>query len=132
VGKFLTRSALRQARGGPTVYVHGVFETVTILLSEAARVVHRRTESFAIRLLARTPAVLTRVFTLGGAAQELYPDVVDACEEEGGVPSRLLKTDAGDGRQEGTPWRMFAGSLSGRASRAGSRLMVSRARVRVG
>src|SRR5665648_748585 len=34
---------------------------------------------------------------------ELYPEVVDACEEEGGVPSRLLKTDAGDGRQEGTP-----------------------------
>ena len=67
-----------------------------------------------------------------GLFSELYPDVVDACEEEGGVPSRLLKTDAGDGRQEGTPWRMFAGSLSGRASRTGSRLMVSRARVRVG
>jgi hypothetical protein len=28
---------------------------------------------------------------------ELYPDVVDGPEEEGGVPSRLLKTDAGDG-----------------------------------
>ena len=67
-----------------------------------------------------------------GQACELYPDVVDACEEEGGVPSRLLKTEAGDGRQEGTPWRMFAGSLSGRPSRTGSRLMVSRARVRVG
>src|SRR4051794_25957795 len=36
------------------------------------------------------------------------------------VPSRLLKTEAGDGRQEGTPWWMFAGSLSGRATR-GSR-----------
>jgi hypothetical protein len=34
---------------------------------------------------------------------ELYPEVVDADEEEGGVPSRLIKTDAGDGRQEGTP-----------------------------
>jgi hypothetical protein len=63
---------------------------------------------------------------------ELYPDVVDACEEEGGVPSRLLKTDAGVGRQEGTPWRMFAGSLLGRMMRVGSRLMVWRARVRVG
>ncbi|MDQ3240109.1 MAG: hypothetical protein M3Q43_01700, partial [Actinomycetota bacterium] len=42
--------------------------------------------------------------------RELYPDVVDGLEDEGGVPSRLIKTDAGDGRQEGTPWRMFAGS----------------------
>jgi hypothetical protein len=79
-------------------------------------------------------SVGTDCLTIRGSTSllELYPDVVDACEEEGGVPSRLLKTDAGDGRQEGTPWRMFAGSLSGRASRAGSRLMVSRARVRVG
>src|SRR5215203_7419223 len=45
--------------------------------------------------------------------QELYPNVVDAPEEEGGVPSRLLKTEAGDGRQEGTPWKMFAGSPTG-------------------
>jgi hypothetical protein len=60
---------------------------------------------------------------------ELYPDVVDACEEEGGVPSRLLKTEAGVGRQEGTPWRMFAGSLLGRRSRARSRWMVSRGRA---
>jgi hypothetical protein len=35
-------------------------------------------------------------------SRELYPEVVDACEE-GGVPSRLLKTDAGEDRQEGTP-----------------------------
>ncbi len=33
----------------------------------------------------------------------VYPEVVDGREKEGGVPSRLLKTDAGDGRQEGTP-----------------------------
>ena len=56
--------------------------------------------------------------------QELYPEVVDACEEEGGVPSRLLKTEAGDGRQEGTPCQMFAGSPSGRTTRVGSRWMV--------
>jgi hypothetical protein len=30
---------------------------------------------------------------------------VDVREQEGGVPSRLLKTEAGDGRQEGTPLR---------------------------
>ncbi|HXA55145.1 MAG TPA: hypothetical protein VNV37_09775, partial [Solirubrobacteraceae bacterium] len=30
---------------------------------------------------------------------ELYPKVVDAREEVGGVPSRLMKTEAGDGRQ---------------------------------
>ena len=62
----------------------------------------------------------------------LYPEVVDACEEEGGVPSRLLKTDAGDGRQEGTPWRMFAGSPSGRTTRVASRSMISLVRARVG
>ena len=79
------------------------------------------------------PTVADRIAQTVVAAQlELYPDVVDACEEEGGVPSRLLKTDAGVGRQEGTPWRMFAGSLLGRASRVGARLMVWRARVRVG
>ena len=42
--------------------------------------------------------------------QELYPDVVDGCEEEGGVPSRLIKTDAGHAGEEGTPWMMFAES----------------------
>lgn len=42
--------------------------------------------------------------------REIYPDVVDGGEEVGGVPSRLLKTDAGTNRQEGTPWEMFAGS----------------------
>ena len=63
---------------------------------------------------------------------ELYPEVVDACEEEGGVPSRLTKTEAGDGRQEGTPCQMFAGSPSGRTTRVGSRSMISRGRERVG
>ncbi len=60
---------------------------------------------------------------------ELYPEVVDACEEEGGVPSRLIKTDAGDGRQEGTPCQMFAGSPSGRMIRVRSRSMISRVRA---
>jgi hypothetical protein len=36
---------------------------------------------------------------------------VDAREEQGGVPSRLIKTDAGVGRQEGTPCQMFAGPV---------------------
>ncbi len=63
---------------------------------------------------------------------ELYPEVVDACEEEGGVPSRLTKTEAGDGRQEGTPCQMFAGSPPGRTTRVGSRSMISRGRERVG
>ena len=63
---------------------------------------------------------------------ELYPEVVDACEEEGGVPSRLIKTEAGDGRQEGTPWQMFAGSPSGRTTRVASRSMISLGRARVG
>jgi len=93
------------------------------------------------------PEVSISQFRLAGAAGveiidlrpilgqvELYPEVVDACEEEGGVPSRLIKTDAGDGRQEGTPWMMFAGSPSGRATRrtarrSGSRWMTSRGRA---
>jgi hypothetical protein len=28
--------------------------------------------------------------------RELYPNVVDGREEEGGIPSRLIKIDAGD------------------------------------
>jgi hypothetical protein len=63
---------------------------------------------------------------------ELYPEVVDVRDEEGGVPSRLMKTEAGVGRQEGTPCQMFAGSPSGRRMRVGSRSMGSLARVRVG
>ncbi len=54
-------------------------------------------------------------------------------EEEGGVPSRLMKTEAGDGRQEGTPCQMFAGSPSGRTTKGSrSRSMSSLVRVRVG
>jgi hypothetical protein len=40
----------------------------------------------------------------------------------------LLKTEAGDGRQEGTPWRMFAGSASGRPTTR--RLVVRNGRAR--
>ena len=67
-----------------------------------------------------------------GVEQELYPEVVDACEEEGGVPSRLMKTDAGDDRQEGTPCQMFAGSPLGRTMRIRSRSMISLGRARGG
>jgi hypothetical protein len=64
---------------------------------------------------------------------ELYPEVVDAREEEGGVPSRLTKTDRRKAGKEGTPWQMFAGSLSGRAMmRLGSRWTTSRGRARGG
>jgi transcriptional regulator with XRE-family HTH domain len=68
----------------------------------------------------------------GAADLELYPEVVDGREEEGGVPSRLIKTDAGVGRQEGTPCQMFAGSPSGRTIRVGSRSTISLARARGG
>src|SRR3954468_15138681 len=44
---------------------------------------------------------------------ELYPEVVDAGEEEGGVPSRLIKTDRREAEKEGTPCMMFARSGSG-------------------
>jgi putative endonuclease len=64
--------------------------------------------------------------------RELYPEVVDACEEEGGVPSRLMKTDRRKAGKEGTPWQMFAGSPSGRRMRVGSRWMISRVRARAG
>ena len=64
--------------------------------------------------------------------KELYPEVVDALEEEGGVPSRLIKTDRLKAGKEGTPCRMFARSRSGRAVRAGSRWMISRGRARCG
>src|SRR5215216_2749081 len=64
--------------------------------------------------------------------RELYPDVVDGPEEEGGVPSRLIKTDAGEGRQEGTPWTMFAGSRLGRRARSRSRWTSWRVRALAG
>jgi GNAT superfamily N-acetyltransferase len=65
-------------------------------------------------------------------AMEIYPDVVDGLEDEGGVPSRLLKTDAGVGRQEGTPWEMFAGSMEVAPSRLRSRWMSWLVRARGG
>ena len=74
MGTFLTRAPRRHAGGGPTVYVHVMFDTARILLTEAARVVHRRAESFAIRLLAHPPAALARVFALGAVAQRLHLD----------------------------------------------------------
>jgi transposase len=69
---------------------------------------------------------------LAGLFGELYPNVVDGSEEEGGVPSRLLKTDRRKAEKEGTPWWMFAGSRSGRTTRSPSRSMSWRARVRAG
>jgi hypothetical protein len=70
---------------------------------------------------------------LGKEAEELYPDVVDGWRKEGGVPSRLTKTDRRKAGKEGTPCMMFAGSPSGRMTRgSGSRLMSSLGRARVG
>ncbi len=41
---------------------------------------------------------------------ELYPNVVDGREEEGGVPSRLIEDrDAGKPAKESTPWVMLRG-----------------------
>jgi hypothetical protein len=52
-------------------------------------------------------------------ANELYPSVVDGREEKGGVPSRLIKTDAGEaGKKEGTPWVMLRGSRTRAVRRA--------------
>jgi hypothetical protein len=66
-------------------------------------------------------------------ARELYPEVVDGVEEEGGVPSRLLKTDRRKAEKEGTPWQMFAGSPSGRTTtRSRSRWTSWRVRALVG
>ena len=48
---------------------------------------------------------------------------MDACEDEGGVPSRLIKTDRRKAEKEGTLWQMFARSLSGRTTRLASRSM---------
>jgi hypothetical protein len=62
--------------------------------------------------------------------QELYPEVVDGHENEGGVPSRLMKTERRKIRQEGTPWKMFAGSPSGSAMTSLSRWTTSPGRAR--
>jgi hypothetical protein len=64
---------------------------------------------------------------------EIYPDVVDGVEEEGGVPSRLIQDRyAGCSRQEGTPWKMFARSPLGRLMKDASASMTSLGRARVG
>jgi hypothetical protein len=65
-------------------------------------------------------------------SRELYPNVVDGSEEEGGVASRLIKTDRRKAEKKGTPWQMFAGSLSGRTTRSRSRSTSLRAGARVG
>ena len=68
-----------------------------------------------------------------GLVVELYLDVVERVGREGGVRSRLIKTEAGDGRQEGTRWWMFAGSPSGGTVRGSrSRSISSRVRALVG
>jgi hypothetical protein len=64
------------------------------------------------------------------AHAELYPGVVDGLEEEGGVPSPLLKTDRRKAEKEGTPWQMLAGSRSrSETTRSRSRSTSSRARA---
>jgi putative GTP pyrophosphokinase len=65
----------------------------------------------------RTETVREKAEEQLDTATELYPKVVDAFEKEGGVPSRLLKTDRRKAGKEGTPCRMFARSPSGRAAR---------------
>ena len=82
---------------------------------------------------ARGEVLIPLLQDLARDQKELYPEVVDAREEEGGVPSRLTKTDRRKAGKEGTPCQMFAGSPSGRTTkRSGSRSMTSLARVRVG
>jgi GNAT superfamily N-acetyltransferase len=64
--------------------------------------------------------------------REIYPDVVDGVEEEGGVPSRLIEDRCRcEDRQEGTPWKMFACSPLGRLMKDASVLMTSLGRARV-
>src|SRR5512135_671887 len=61
-------------------------------------------------------------------ARELYPEVVDDPENEGGVPSRLIKTDSAPrgGERKARQWRMFARSRSrSPARRSRSRSMTS-------
>ncbi|HEY1775630.1 MAG TPA: hypothetical protein VGG41_05655 [Solirubrobacteraceae bacterium] len=85
-----------------------MFETVTILLSEAARVVHRRAESFAIRLLARTPRVLTRVFTLGGAAQRLHLErAVEVVADAEHAVEEVVETAVGEVAAAAGPLVLF-------------------------
>jgi len=79
------------------VYGHGVFETVSILLAEAARVVQRSAESLAIRLFSHTPTVIARIFTLGGAAERLHLDrAVEAVDEVEPAAQEAVETAVGE------------------------------------
>ena len=90
---------------------------------------HKALEDTGIKL----DCVITDIWvSRRGELHELYPEVVDAREEEGGVPSRLMKTEAGMAGRKARQWWMFAGSPSGRLMRAGSRWMISRGRARCG
>lgn len=108
MGSFLTVPRRRQTGGGPTVYVHGVFETVSILLAEAARVVHRRAESLAIRLLGHPPAVLARIFTLGGVAQRLHLDkAVELVSEAERAAEEVVETAVEEVAETAGPLVLF-------------------------
>ena len=79
------------------MYGHGVFETVSILLAEAARVVQRSAESLAIRLFSHTPTVIARIFTLGGAAERLHLDrAVEAVDEVEPAAQEAVETAVGE------------------------------------
>jgi transposase-like protein len=66
-----------------------------------------------------------------GLVDELYPEVVDGVEEEGGVPSRLLRPTPVITGRKARQWQMFAGSPSqGTTTRSRSRWTISRMRAR--
>jgi hypothetical protein len=96
-GNFLPRRR-PDADAGQTVYGQCVFDTVSILLSEAARVVHRRAESIAIRFFTHTPAVIARVFGLGAAVERLHLDraVQDAAVQVAHTAEDVVETAAGE------------------------------------
>jgi hypothetical protein len=89
-----------------TSVYHSLFVPVTIGVAlVGARSIGPPTRGWVARVCLRCGG-RRRLQHDSPSSQELYPEVVDECEEEGGVPSWLMKTDAGDGRQEGTPCRM--------------------------
>lgn len=74
-----------------------MFSTVSILFQEAVRVVHRRAESLAIRIFARTPTAIARVFSLGGAAQRLHLErAVEAVADLEHVAEEVVETAVGE------------------------------------
>ncbi|MEZ5124564.1 MAG: DMT family transporter, partial [Solirubrobacterales bacterium] len=96
-----------------------------LLLSEVLRWTHMIGGALILLALMLNP--------VRAGPEELYPEVVDGVEEEGGVPSRLLKTDRRKAEKEGTPWQMFAGSPLGRTTtRSRSRSTISRVRALAG